>query len=218
MNLASRDEALPATSHRPLATSMIWPEYGSAGRMEDCMKRILAITAPLLLVAFGLTDAAWAQIPQYTAGPQTGGGGPSLKRSTRPVVSPYTGLLGAGVGSNSGIGYQFFTRVQPQVSANRALGSLGRSVNRLQATQSLASGGLSNLSAEQQLLLQQQATTLGIGPTGHPVAYMSHSVYFGTNMQRGGAGGAGFGTTGGASSGGGYGASTSTNPSLPVRR
>jgi hypothetical protein len=169
--------------------------------------RILAITGALLLVAFGLTDAAWAQIPQYNAGPQTGAGGPTLKRSTRPVVSAYTGLLGAGVGSNSGIGYQFFTRVQPQIAAGRAIGSLGNSVSRLQATQSLASGGLSNLSTEQQAVLQQQALTLGIGPTGHSVAYMSHSVYFQTNRLGGGAG-----STGGASSGRGSGSSATPIP------
>ena len=210
MNHASPDEDLLTTSRRPLATSMIWPEYGSAGRMESGMKRILAITGALLLGAFGLSDAAWAQIPQYNAGPQTGAGGPTLKRSTRPVVSAYTGLLGAGVGSNSGIGYQFFTRVQPQIAAGRAIGSLGNSVNRLQATQSLASGGLSNLSTEQQSVLQQQALTLGIGPTGHSVTYMSQSVYFQTNKQSGGAG-----STGGASSGRG---SPSATPPIPGRR
>jgi hypothetical protein len=175
------------------------------------MKTILAITGSLLLVAFGLTDAAWAQIPRYTAGPQSGGGGPTLKRSTRPVVSPYTGLLGAGVGSNSGIGYQFFTRVQPQIAAGRAIGSLGNSVSRLQATQSLASGGLSNLSTEQQAVLQQQALTLGIGPTGHPASYMTQSVYFQTNRQSGGAG-----SMGGGSSGRGSG--TSATPPIPGRR
>jgi hypothetical protein len=178
---------------------MIWPEYGSAGRRKSGMKSILAMSGALLLVAFALTDAAWAQIPQYNAGPQTGGGGPTLKRSTRPVVSAYTGLLGAGVGANSGIGYQFFTRVQPQIAANRAIGSLGNSVNRLQATQSLASGGLSNLSTEQQSVLQQQALTLGIGPTGHSVTYMSQSVYFQTNKQSGGAVGGGSGGRGGSS-------------------
>ncbi len=125
------------------------------------MRTILAITGSLLLVAFGLTDAAWAQIPRYMAGPQTGGGGPTLKRSTRPVVSPYTGLLGAGVGSNSGIGYQFFTRVQPQIAAGRAIGSLGNSVSRLQATQSLASGGLSNLSTRTAIRLAAAGPHLG---------------------------------------------------------
>jgi hypothetical protein len=208
MNHAAPDEDLLTTSRQPLATSMIWPEYGSAGRMESGMKSILAMSGALLLVAFGLTDAAWAQIPQYNAGPQTGGGGPTLKRSTRPVVSAYTGLLGAGVGSNSGIGYQFFTRVQPQIAANRAIGSLGNSVNRLQATQSLASGGLSNLSTEQQSVLQQQALTLGIGPTGHSVTYMSQSVYFQTNKQSSGAGGASPGRGG----------SSSTPSPIPGRR
>jgi hypothetical protein len=190
---------------------MIWPDYGSAGRREDGMKRILAISGSLLLIAAAFNDAAWAQVPRYTAGPQTGAGGPSLKRSTRPVVSAYAGLLGAGVGSNSGIGYQFFTRVQPQIAAGRAIGSLGNSVSRLQATQSLASGGLSNLSAEQQAILQQQSLTLGIGATGHAASYMTQSVYFQTNRQTGG----------GASMGGGSagrGSGTSTNPAIPVRR
>src|SRR5262249_29627352 len=145
------------------------------------------------------------------AGPQTGGGGPTLRRSNRPVVSAYAGLLGSGVGSNSGIGYQYFTRVQPQVSAAPALGSLGRSVNRLPATQSLASGGLSSLSPEQQATLQQRALTLGIGPTGHPVGYMSHTSYFGTNLQQRGAGGGGAIPAAGGSS-------LNTNPSVPVRR
>jgi hypothetical protein len=177
------------------------------------MRKILTIAGSLLLIAAGVGDAAWAQIPQYTAGPQTGGGGPTLKRSTRPVVSAYTGLLGAGVGSNSGVGYQYFTRVQPQIAAGRAIGNLGNSVSRLQATQSLASGGLSNLSTEQQAILQQQALTLGIGPTGHPTGYMSHTIYFGTNLQSMGTRGAGGGGAGRSSR-----SSLSTNPALPVRR
>jgi hypothetical protein len=174
------------------------------------MKRILTIVGSLFILAAGLGDTVWAQIPQYATGPQTGAGGPTLRRSTRPVVSAYTGLLGAGVGSNSGIGYQYFTRVQPQIAAGRALGSLGNSVSRLQATQSLASGGLSNLSTEQQAILQQQATTLGIGPTGHATGYMSHTIYFGTNLQSGGARGAGGGTGGSSRS--------TPNPAVPVRR
>jgi hypothetical protein len=179
------------------------------------MKRIFAIACQFLILTAAFADAAWAQIPQYQAGPQTGGGGPTLKRSTRPVVSSYAGLLGAGVGANSGVGYQYFTRVQPQLSASRAIGSLGRSVNRLQA-QSLASGGLTSLTPEQQLMAQQQLTTSGIGPTGHPVGYMSHVVYFGTNLQRngtsGGAAGSGLGVAGSSTG------STSSNPALPVRR
>jgi hypothetical protein len=174
------------------------------------MKRIFVITGTLLIVAAGFGDAAWAQIPQYAAGPASGSGGPSLKRSTRPVVSAYTGLLGAGVGANSGIGYQYFTRVQPQMQASRAIGSLGRSVNRLQA-QSLASGGLTSLTADQQLQAQQQGAGLGIGPTGHTVSYMSHTAYFGTNLQRNSG-------AGGSSGGGSSAASGTPNPSVPVRR
>ena len=172
------------------------------------MRRILAITGPFLIVAVAFGDAAWAQIPQYSAGPSTGTGGPSLKRSNRPVVSPYAGLLGSGVGANSAIGYQYFTRVQPQLQASRAIGSLGKSVNRLQA-QSMSAGGLTSLSTDQQLLMQQQAAGLGIGPTGHSVGYMSHTIYFGTNLQRNSSGG---GARGSSPS------STSTNPSIPVGR
>jgi hypothetical protein len=177
------------------------------------MKRILAITGSLFLFATALGDAAWAQIPQYSAGPSSGAGGPSLKRSTRPVVSPYAGLLGSGVGANIGIGYQYFTRVQPQLQASRAIGSLGRSVNRLQA-QSLAAGGMTSLTADQQLLMQQQAAGVGIGPTGHSVSYLSHTSYFGTNLQKNSGAGGG----GGSSSGGPSASSSSPNPSVPVRR
>lgn len=173
------------------------------------MKRICAVAGLLFLFLAAFGDAAWAQIPQYTAGPQTGSGGPRLKRSTRPVVSSYAGLLGSGVGANSAIGYQYFTRVQPQISASRAIGSLGQSVNRLQA-QSYAANGLTSLTAEQQLATQQQLAGAGIGTTGHPVGYFSHTIYFGTNLQRGGSAGAGVG--GSAAS------STSTNPAVPVRR
>ncbi len=73
---------------------------GLSGRRSTDMRRILAITGPFLIVAVAFGDAAWAQIPQYSAGPSTGTGGPSLKRSNRPVVSPYAGLLGSGVGAN----------------------------------------------------------------------------------------------------------------------
>jgi hypothetical protein len=170
------------------------------------MNRILAVTGALLFVVAVTGDAAWAQIPQYQAGPQTGGGGPTLKRSTRPVVSTYAGLLGSGVGANSAIGYQYFTRVQPQLAASRAIGNLGRSVNRLQA-QNLGAGGLTSLTADQQLASQQQLVAAGIGPTGHSISYFSHLGYFGTNVR--GSTGAGTGTTAGT------GAASSP---LPARR
>ncbi len=159
------------------------------------MKPIVLIAgAAFLALASG--DQVWAQIPQYQAGPQTGSGGPTLKRSTRPVVSAYAGLLGSGVGANSAVGYQYFTRVQPQVSAARALGSLNRSVNRLQSTDEFRN----SLSlAQQQLLLSQQGLGSTLGPTGHAgPGYFSHTRYFGTNLQGGtplssGAGGGGLG-------------------------
>ncbi len=139
-----------------------------------------AFFAACLLGAAG--DRAWAQIPQYQAGPQTGQGGPSLKRSTRPAVSAYTGLLGSSVGAGGGVGYQYFTRVQPQVNTARSLRSLGSSVNRLQS-QSPYGSTLSQ--TQQQLLLQQQATGLSLGTTGHATGYFSHTRYFQTNLQGG---------------------------------
>jgi hypothetical protein len=160
------------------------------------MKRIMLIAAVAGL-AVTCVDQVWGQIPQYAAGPQTGAGGPTLKRSTRPVVSPSTGLLGSGVGANSAVGYQYFTRVIPQVNTARSLNTLGRSVNRLQS--SSGSGGSGNLSlAQQQLLLQQQGAGLGLGPTGHATGYFSHTRYFNTTSQGGtvlssGGGGAGLG-------------------------
>jgi hypothetical protein len=154
------------------------------------------------MLVIGFADTAWAQIPQYSAGPSSGTGGPRLKRSTRPVVSAYAGLLGSGVGANSGIGYQYFTRVQPQVQASRALGALGTSVNRLQAQSQLSN--LSASTSDQQLLLQQQG--LAIGPTGHSFSYFSQTSYFGTNQQRNSA-------SGSRGSGG-----SAPNPSIPVRR
>jgi len=172
------------------------------------MKRIVLIAAVAgLAVACG--DQVWGQIPQYAAGPQTGAGGPTLKRSTRPVVSPATSLLGSGVGANSAVGYQYFTRVIPQVTTAHALGSLGRSVNRLQSGSSSGSAGSLSL-AQQQLLMQQQgAASIGLGPTGHSTGYQSHTRYFNTTAQGGtilsaggGAAGAsaGFGSAGVSSS------------------
>jgi hypothetical protein len=69
------------------------------------------------------------------------------------------------------------------------------------------------MTAEQQLLLQQQAAGLTIGPTGHSVGYMSHTAYFGTNLQRNSGAGGGGGTSGGPSA-----SSGTPNPSVPVRR
>jgi hypothetical protein len=164
------------------------------------MKRIVLIVGAAFFFA-AYNNEAWAQIPQYQAGPATGTGGPTLKRSTRPAVSAYTGLLGSGVGAAGGVGYQYFTRVQPQISAARSINSLGRSVNRLQAQ----SGYASSVSPLQQQLLQQQATGLSLGTTGHATGYFSHTRYFGTNLQGGtvlssGAGG-GLGGVSGSSPG-----------------
>ncbi len=167
------------------------------------MNRIVLIAAMAgFAVAYG--DLAWAQIPQYAAGPQTGAGGPSLKRSNRPVVAPSTGLLGSGFGANSAVGYQYFTRVIPQVNAARAIGNLGRSVNRLQSGTSY-SGSVGASSLAQQQLLLQQGPGVGLGPTGHATGYFSHTRYFQTNLQggtiassgaAGASGSAGFGSAG----------------------
>jgi hypothetical protein len=180
------------------------------------MNRIVLIAgAAFCFAAAG--EQSWAQIPQYQAGPATGTGGPSLKRSTRPAVSAYTGLLGSSVGANGGVGYQYFTRVQPQVNTYRALGNLGRSVNRLQSQTGYAAT-LSPL--QQQLLLQQQSQGLGLGPTGHATGYLSHTRYFATNLQGGtvlssGAGGAGLGGISGSSPGFG---SAGLSAGAPLRR
>jgi hypothetical protein len=167
------------------------------------MKPIVLIAgAAFLAVALG--DAAWAQIPQYQAGPATGQGGPTLKRSTRPAVSSYTGLLGSGVGATGGVGYQYFTRVQPQVATARTLGSLGKSVNRLQSQTSTNSLSL----LQQEMLLQQQGMGLGLGTTGHPTGYFSHTRYFATNLQ----GGTGLSSSGVGGLGSGLGGIPGSSP------
>ena len=178
------------------------------------MKKLILVAAAVLGIAILCQDTARAQIPQYATGPQTGTGGPTLRRSTRPVVSAYAGLLGSGVGANSGIGYQYFTRVQPQLTAQRALGSLGRSVNRLQAeTQSLATNPYG--SSQQQMLLTGTAPG-SIGTTGHPVGYLIHTQYFGTNLRSGtsGTSGTSAGTPAGIPAASAAGPTTAT----PVRR
>jgi hypothetical protein len=177
------------------------------------MTRILAFAGALLIVSCGWPDSACAQIPQFQPGPPSGTGGPTLRPSTRPVVSTYAGLLGSGVGANSALGYQYFTRVQPQLAASRAISQLGRSVNRLTA-QNFGTNGLTSLTAEQQLAQQQQLVAAGIGPTGHPTSYYSHLAYFGTNL-RGSASGT---SAGGLGVGGSSPYPTSSNPANAVRR
>lgn len=181
------------------------------------MNRFLAIAGALLIVSCGWADPAWAQIPQFQSGPQSGTGGPTLRPSNRPVVSTYAGLLGSGVGANSALGYQYFTRVQPQLSASRAISNLGRSVNRLQA-QNLGANGLTSLTAEQQLAQQQQLVAAGIGPTGHAFSYNTQYLYFATNLRGAMGTGAGFGTNGGLGVGGSSPNSTYSNPATAVRR
>jgi hypothetical protein len=181
------------------------------------MKRIVLIAAALLAADLSGAGASrvWAQIPQYQTGPQTGTGGPSLKRSTRPAVSAYTGLLGSSVGAGGGVGYQYFTRVQPQVSTARQLRNLSGSVNRLQSS----TGYAANLSPlQQQLLMQQQAPGLSLGPTGHATGYLSHTRYFGTNLQGGTVLSSGTGGLGGISgSSPGFG-SAGVSSGSPTRR
>jgi hypothetical protein len=183
---------------------MIQAEFRSVGWMEHQHEKVSSHRRTIPDLSGRIRRHCVGPDPQYTAGPQTGSGGPRLKRSTRPVVSTYAGLLGSGVGANSGIGYQYFTRVQPQLQASRALGALGTSVNRLQAQSQM--GNLSASTSDQQLLLQQGGG-LAIGPTGHSVGYLSHTSYFGTNLQR---------NSGSGSSGSS--ASSTPNPSIPGRR
>jgi hypothetical protein len=115
------------------------------------------------------------------------------------------------------VGYQYFTRVQPQVNTQRALGNLGRSVNRLQS-QTQAGGALGSLSpAQVAQLQQQQALGIGLGTTGHPTGYGSHIRYFATDKQGGTilSGGGGSGVGGGT---GVAGSSPYFGGSGPVRR
>jgi hypothetical protein len=90
-------------------------------------------------------------------------------------------LLGSNRGGG-GLGYQYFTRVQPQRAAARQIRQLDRDVNTLAYQSQVQSQQL----AQDPLLAQSQANqaaALAIGPTGHPVGYMSHTQYFGTNLQ-----------------------------------
>jgi hypothetical protein len=155
------------------------------------MKRLMLVAGTaFLLVAAG--DAAWAQIPQYSSGPSAGSGGPSLQRSKVPVVSRYTGLLGSSVGAAGGVGYQNFTRVQPQQNAANAIGNLRNAVNKLEG------GQTSGTSTGSPFMNQSlQAAIDAVGPTGHTVGYMSHRTYFGTSAAP-----AGFGQTSGGAGGG----------------
>lgn len=153
------------------------------------MKRVLLTAATAILLAVAC-DSARAQIPQFSAGPPAGSGGPRLQRSNVPVVSRYTGLLGSQVGVAGGVGYQYFTRVQPQQTAANAIGNLRNAVNKLQGQSATPA------SAANPTFLQAPPQE-GLGPTGHYVGYFSHRTYFGTAQSP-----AGFGTTG---TGGGYG-------------
>jgi hypothetical protein len=170
------------------------------------MKRVLLTAAAALFLAVAC-DSAHAQIPQFSAGPPAGSGGPTLQRSKAPVVSRYTGLLGSSVGVTGGVGYQYFTRVQPQQQAANAIGNLRSAVDKLQGGQT----GSSAQSANPAFL--QAAPQQGLGPTGHFVGYFSHRVYFGTSAAP-----AGFGTTGGGygAGAGGYGAGMVGTPSAGV--
>jgi len=93
---------------------------------------------------------------------------------TRPVVSPYLSLTNGG---NPALNY--FNGVRPQQAFNNQ-------INRLQ--QSVA--------ANQQALTGLQAAS-PLGPTGHPVEFLSYQQYFNT-----------FGGGAGSRSSGGRGAST----------
>jgi hypothetical protein len=155
------------------------------------MKRVMLIAGTAFILA-ATSDAAWAQIPQYSSGPTTGSGGPSLQRSKAPVVSRYTGLLGSQVGAGGGVGYQYFTRVQPQQNAANQIGNLRNAVNKLESG---PSGGTSSSSPFGTQF--QAAPTDQIGPTGHYVGYLSHRTYFGTSAAP-----AGFGQTSGGAGGG----------------
>ncbi len=171
------------------------------------MRRLPLTAAGALVLVFGFCIPGLGQAPTFSSGPNTGNGGPSLKRSSRPVVSPYAGLLGGGVGANSSVGYQYFTRVQPQINASRALGTLGRSVNRLTAQSQPGQTSSAYPGASTQPLSVGAPSSLG--PTGHPTGYMIHTAYFGTNLRSG---------TMNAAPGVSTGPVPLPNPSIPVRR
>lgn len=92
--------------------------------------------------------------------------GPSLRRSNRPTTSPYLNLLDSDARGN-GIGFNYFSRVRPEIQ-------LRNQGNKLQ-------GSLDNLqrqAAQQQQEQPKQSGASALTPTGHAATFMNYGNYY----------------------------------------
>lgn len=127
------------------------------------MRRLaLAALTGLSLIAF--VENAAAQAPNPAAG------GPTLRPTPRPPVTPYLDLV-AGQGAIGGVGYQYYRQFLPQQQLrqgiqqnNQALQAANR--NLIEQTRTLQSE-ISGL------------TPTGIGAGQRAAGFMTHQRYFG---------------------------------------
>lgn len=127
------------------------------------MRRLaIAVLAGLTLIA--LEESAPAQRPNPAAG------GPTLRPTPRPPVTPYLDLV-AGQGAIPGVGYQYYRQFLPQQQFQRGIQQNQRSLQSLNRDLT-----------EQTRTLQSEIS--GLTPTGQAAgrqaaSFMTHHRYFG---------------------------------------
>lgn len=125
--------------------------------------RRLAVAALTGLSLIVVVETASAQAPNPAAG------GPTLRPTPRPPVTPYLDLL-AGQGGG-GVGYQYYRQFLPQQQFQRGIQQNQRSLQRTNR----------NL-IEQNRRLQSEISGLsptGVGAGRQAASFMTHSRYFG---------------------------------------
>jgi len=123
------------------------------------MKKTIAIMLLAAATAAVCTEEASAQARRRPSGP-------SMRRSRKPVTSPYLNLLNQGDINRGGVGFQYFQRVQPEIEFRQSDNLMRNSIDNLQQQVN-----------DQQLLLDQ-ATSSQLTPTGHTTQFFSFGNYF----------------------------------------
>lgn len=126
------------------------------------MKRIVLTLVVAVVASITIADSANAQSRGRT-------GAPSMRRSSKPVTSPYLNLLnnGNGNGNGNGVGFNYFQRVKPEQEFRAADQQLGQGLNAVQK----------QVNSQQQMLLRQSNAS-NLTQSGHATSFFSLGNYY----------------------------------------
>ena len=149
----------PEHSHNAAACCAALMNWGKVRNRDMRTARFIAL---VLLIQWGFCASAHAQPRgRVTYRPRA---------ADRPTISPYIDLVNQG-NNNTGVGFQYFRRVRPDVEFRQAENNLRQNLKSLSKSVNES---------------KTQSESSMLGTTGHAASFMTHGKYFNIGARSGG--------------------------------